>query len=54
MNWFNKLKPAWRLGIAGVTLVILPVSQAWGISSGMLLLGVFFLFAALAVAAVDG
>jgi len=53
INWFNGLKLAWRLCIAGVTLVIIPVALAWGIFAGMLLLGVFFLFAGFATAAVD-
>lgn len=53
INWFNELELAWRLCIAGVTLVIIPVALAWGIFTGMLLLGVFFIVAGLAVAAVD-
>ena len=53
INWFNGLKLAWRLCIAGVALVIIPVALAWGIFAGMFLLGVFLLFAGFAVAAVD-
>ena len=53
INWFNGLKLAWRLCIAGATLVIIPVALVWGIFAGMFLLGVFFLLAGFATAAVN-
>lgn len=53
INWFNGLELAWQLCIAGVTLVIIPVALAWGIFTGMFLLGVFLLFAGFVVAVVD-
>jgi hypothetical protein len=53
INWFNGLKLAWRLCIAGVTLVIIPVALAWGLFAGMLLLGVFLLLAGFATATQD-
>lgn len=52
INWFNGLKLAWRLYIAGAILVIILVTLAWGIFTGMFLLGMFLLFAGFAVAAV--
>ena len=48
INWFNGLTLAWRLFIAGVTLVTIPVAEALGIFAGMFLLGVFLLFAGVA------
>jgi hypothetical protein len=50
INWFNGLKLAWRLCIAGITLVIIPVALAWGIFAGMFILGVFLLIAGFATA----